>query len=189
MQEHPRSGGKFTFDGVPFICNRYLNVHIDAVKVLLALLPHSKKMHMVAIRGPLRDMFLQAVAMLLCIHGLYEETITRLQITITPNRQVQQYSTTTFANKRDLKVEHVAHFLASVGITVDKAKTWRQWAAAYMDIGLMKHPEDPPLLEVKKASHAHINKDPSQALTKVNPGTPGYYHPALEKACAQCTEQ
>ena len=24
---------------------------------------------------------------------------------------------------------------------------------------------------------------------KVNPGTPGYYHPALEKACAQCTEQ
>ena len=72
---------------------------------------------------------------------------------------MQQYSTTTFANERDLKVEHVACFLASVGVTIDKAETWRQWVAAYVDMGLMKHPEDPPLLEVKKASCARINKD------------------------------
>jgi len=126
MQEHPQSEGKFTFDSIPFICNRYLNVHVDAMRVLLTLLPHSKKMHTVAICGPLQDAFLQAAAMLLCMHGLYKETVTYLQITIAPNCQVQQYSTTTFANEKDLKVKYVVHFLASVGVTIDKAETWRQ---------------------------------------------------------------
>jgi len=116
---------------------------------------------MVAICGPLQDTFLQAAAMLLCMHGLYEETVTHLQITIAPNHCVQQYSTTTFANEKDLKAKYVAHFLASIGMTVDKAKIWQQWVAAYVDMGLMKRPEDPLLSEARKASYVCINEDPS----------------------------
>ena len=64
---------------------------------------------------------------------------------------MQQYSITTFANNKDLKVKHMAYFLASIGVTVDKAETWQQWAAAYVDMGLIKHPEDPLLMEMRKA--------------------------------------
>jgi len=85
MREYPCTEGRFTLKGVPFICNRYLNVHVDAARALLTLLPlSSKKSHPGTICGPLRDAFLWSAAMLLNVHGMYGETITRLRLTIAP---------------------------------------------------------------------------------------------------------
>jgi len=125
MREHPRTEGRFTFKGVPFVCNGYLNVHVDAARALLALLPlSSKKSRPGTIRGPLRDTFLRSAAMLLNVHGMYGETITRLRLTIAPQRCAHFYNPSEFADESHLNCEHVACFLASVGVTVAKAETW-----------------------------------------------------------------
>jgi hypothetical protein len=143
MREHPCTEGWFTFKGVPFVCNGYLNVHVNAARALLALLPlSSKKSHPGTICGPLWDAFLRSVAMLLNVHGMYGETITRLRLTIAPQRRAHFYNPSEFADESHLNCKHVAHFLASVGVTVAKAETWRQWAAAYVDMSLTEHPED-----------------------------------------------
>jgi len=56
MREHPCTEGRFTLKGVPFVCNGYLNVHVDAARALLTLLLlSSKKSCLGTICGPLRD--------------------------------------------------------------------------------------------------------------------------------------
>ena len=186
MREHPRTEGQFTFKGVPFVCNGYLNVHVDATRALLALLLLlSKKSCPGTICGPLRDTFLWSVAMLLNVHGMYGETITRLHLTVAPQRYAHFYSPSEFADESHLNCEHVARFLASVGVTTAEAETWRQWAAAYVDMSLTEHPEDALLQEALRDARARIDADHSLVLTKVNPGTLGYYSPVLEQSHAQ----
>ena len=125
MCEHPCTEGRFTFKGVPFICNGYLNVHVDAARALLALLPlSSKKSHLGTIHGLLWDAFLQSAAMLLNVHGMYGETITHLHLTIVPQCCAHFYSPSEFADESHLNCEHVACFLASIGVTMAKAETW-----------------------------------------------------------------
>jgi len=126
IHEHPCTEGWFTLKGVPFVCNGYLNVHVDAARALLALLPLlSKKSCPGTIHGPLWDAFLRSAAMLLNVHGMYGETITRLRLTITPQRRAHFYNPSKFADESHLNCEHVARFLASVGVTVAKAETWQ----------------------------------------------------------------
>jgi len=87
MHEHPRTEGWFTLKGVPFVCNGYLNVHVDAARALLALLPLlSKKSCPGTIHGLLQDAFLRSAAMLLNVYGMYGETIT---VTVRPLCQIQ----------------------------------------------------------------------------------------------------
>jgi len=186
MREHPRTEGQFTLKGVPFVCNGYLNVHVDAARALLTLLPlSSKKSHPGTICGPLWDVFLRSVAMLLNVHSMYGETITHLRLTIVPQCHAHFYNPSKFADESHLNCKHVAHFLASIGVTVAEVETWRQWAAAYVDISLTEHPEDALLQDTMWDTHAHIDADHSLVLKKVNPGTPGYYSPVLEQSCAQ----
>ena len=100
-------------------------MHVNATRALLALLPLlSKKSHLGTIYGPLRDAFLQSVAMLLNVHGMYGETITHLHLTIMPQCHAHFYSPSEFADESHLNCEHVACFLASVGVTMAKAETW-----------------------------------------------------------------
>ena len=186
MHEHPCTEGQFTFKGVPFVCNRYLNVHINATRALLALLLlSSKKSRPGTIRGPLQDVFLQSAAMLLNVHGMYGETVMCLHLTIVPQCHAHFYSPSEFADESHLNCEHVACFLASIGVTMAEAETWQQWAAAYVDMSLTEHLEDVLLQEALRDAHAHINADHSLVLIKVNPGTPGYYSPVLEQSHMQ----
>jgi len=100
-------------------------MHIDATRALLALLPlSSKKSHLGTIHGPLWDAFLRSAAMLLNVHGMYGETITCLRLTIAPQRHAHFYNPSKFADESHLNCKHVAHFLASVGVTVAEAETW-----------------------------------------------------------------
>jgi len=109
MREHPRTEGWFTFKGVPFICNGYLNVHVDAARALLTLLPLlSKKSCLGTIHGPLWDAFLQSAVMLLNVHGMYGETITRLCLTIAPQRHAHFYNPSEFADESHLNCKHIA---------------------------------------------------------------------------------
>ena len=187
MHEHPRTEGQFTFKGVPFVCNGYLNVHVDAARALLALLPlSSKKSCLGTICGPLWDTFLQSVAMLLNVHGMYGETIMHLHLTIAPQRCAHFYSPSEFTDESHLNCEHVARFLESVGMTTAEVETWRQWAAAYVGMLLTEHPEDALLQEALQDARMCINADHSLVLIKVNPGMPGYYSPVLEQSHAQC---
>jgi len=125
MREHPCTEGQFTLKGVPFICNGYLNVHIDAARALLALLPlSSKKSRLGTICGPLRDAFLWSAAMLLNVHGMYGETITHLRLTIVPQHHAHFYNPSEFADESHLNCEHVVRFLANIGVTVAKVETW-----------------------------------------------------------------
>ena len=60
-------------------------MHIDATRALLTLLLlSSKKSHPGTICGLLWDAFLQSVAMLLNVYGMYRETVTHLHLTIVP---------------------------------------------------------------------------------------------------------
>ena len=186
IHEHPHTEGQFTFKGVPFVCNGYLNVHVDAARALLTLLLlSSKKSRLGTIRGLLRDAFLQSAAMLLNMHGMYGETIMHLHLTVTPQRHAHFYSPSEFTDESHLNCEHVARFLASIGMTTAKAETWQQWAAAYVDMLLTEHPEDALLQEALRDAHARIDTDHSLVLTKVNPGTLGYYSPVLEQSRTQ----
>jgi len=145
-------------------------VHVDAARALLALLPLlSKKSRPGTIRGPLRDAFLRSAAMLLNVHGMYGETITRLHLTIAPQRCAHFYNPSEFADESHLNCEHVARFLASVGVTMAEAETWRQWAAAYVDMSLTEHPEDALLQDAMRDARARIDADHSLVVTILTP--------------------
>jgi len=113
-------------------------------------------------------------------------TITHLCLTIVPQHCAHFYNPSEFADESHLNCEHVACFLASIGVTVAKAETWQQWAAAYVDMSLTEHPEDALLQDAIWDARARINADHSLVLKKVNPGTPGYYSPVLEQSRTQC---
>jgi len=131
-------------------------VHIDATRALLALLLLlSKKSCLGTICGPLWDAFLWSAAILLNVHGMYGETITCVCLTIAPQCHAHFYNPSEFANESHLNCEHMVHFLASVGVTVAKAETWQQWAAAYVDMSLTEHPEDMLLQEAMWDAHVY----------------------------------
>jgi len=126
MHEHPHAEGQFTFKGVPFVCDGYLNVHIDAARALLALLLlSSKKSCLGTICGPLWDVFLWSAAILLNVHGMYGETIPCVCLTIAPQCHAHFYNPSEFANESHLNCKHMVRFLASIGVTVAKAETWQ----------------------------------------------------------------
>ena len=62
--------------------------------------------------------------MLLNVHGMYGETVTHLHLTIMPQHHAHFYSPSEFANESYLNCEHMARFLASIGMTMAEVETW-----------------------------------------------------------------
>jgi hypothetical protein len=174
---YAKQGKTFSYPGVPLVCQSYQIAHLEALKAILLFTPRSGGP---SIRDPLRNAFLRATAALLSVPDLYQEVLAQLRLDVDPQRQRRTYDAAKFGDEHSLGINHVARFLASIGVPATEAEQWRPWAAAYVDMELDEHPQSdhaPMMRRAQEQARERIDIDPSKVVTRVHRSSPGYYNP------------
>jgi hypothetical protein len=175
----PRYKGNFIYLGIPLVGQGYLNVHIDGAKAILSHLTPNTKGSIT--RTPLRDAFIRAAALLLCVPGRYMRVLDGLSLKISKKRSHQFYDPAQFGNEHQLDLCRVAQYLASIGTTANEAEQWRPWAAAYVDMHITTYPNSTHAQDFQRArerARENIRDDPIKwVLNQITVDAPGHYDP------------
>lgn len=73
-----------------------------------------------------------------------------------------QYDKSQSGQANILGVRHILQFLASMGVSAQKAETWHHWASTYVEMDLTTHPTSTGanmLQLVQDMMCVHINED------------------------------
>ena len=163
-----KNNSAFKYPGIPRVGNGYQTIHIEGTKTLLRLLPLAPRTG--SPRTPLRDAFLRAAAMLLCVPEQYTRVIDQLGVSITKGHTSLLYTEAQYGSARNIGTDDVARFLAATGTTSDEAEKLRPWAMAYIAMELESYPNSEHSARLRQArdtAHARIDSDPRWALDNI----------------------
>ena len=113
----------------------------------------------------------------------YQQITTQKGYAIDDIRRIRHYDALVFGDENHLGINEVARYLASIGITINEAKTWWAWAAAYVEMELTEHPDSrhaQMLQQAQVCARACIDGDLKWVLKNVHTTLPGYYNPTRD---------
>jgi hypothetical protein len=180
-------GYTYKYRGIPCVGLGYSTMHIEGAMAVLKFVPITKKY--TTMKGSPRDFLLCAIAMIGCVPGRYQKTMTQLGITTTKIRSSRRYDTEAFGPFESINMEVATRYMASVGVTTEEVERWRPWAAAYVDMEIDEQPNSTHtggLKDARDMARMVIDSDHSLSLKRVNVGVPGHYNPTAGARAARC---
>ena len=158
-------------------------MHINGAREVLALLPRTLSGTVQS--GPIRDTFLPAAAVLLCVPEQHQQIAAQKGYEIANIHRIQLYNTSQYGDENHLGINEVAWYLAHIGVPTSQAESWQPWAIAYVEMELTEHPTGAHaqmLQQARDRMRACIDSNLKWVMKKVHPNLPGYYNPARARA-------
>jgi hypothetical protein len=175
------------YQGIPCVGLGYLTMHIEGAMAVLKFVPITKKY--TTMKGSPHDFLLRTIAMIGCVPGRYQKTMTQLGITTAKIQSSSRYDTEAFGPFESINMEVATRYMASVGVTTEEVERWRPWAAAYVDMEIdeqLNSTHTGGLKDARDMARMVIDSDHSLSLKWVNVGVPGHYNPTAGARAAHC---